>query len=298
MVPTMQKGKVVSGSPTVIVGGKAIATTDSPGVHVRLGAGTAGLDRHRRDGRLGGVDVSDEFIGRGWAFPLRTDATGGIAPGRAASSEIEESIRLILGTAPGERPDAARVRLPRSTTTCSPPADGETANAIAVEVRSALRRWEPRIDVEDVVVTFDARDADDLLYIDIRYAIRRTNDRRNLVFPFYVIPARSPTTSRSATWPCPSPTSTTAGSRTSSTTRSASSQQRCPEWTDHNVSDPGVTLIELFAWMTDQLVYRLNRVPDRHYVKFLELHRRVAVPADRGADRASRSGSPPRSRTS
>ncbi len=48
-------------------------------------------------------------------------------------------------------------------------------------------------------------------------------------------------------------------------------QQRCPEWTDHNVSDPGVTLIELFAWMTDQVVYRLNRVPDRHYVKFLEL---------------------------
>jgi predicted phage baseplate assembly protein len=48
-------------------------------------------------------------------------------------------------------------------------------------------------------------------------------------------------------------------------------QQRCPEWTDHNVSDPGVTLIETFAWMTDQLVYRLNRVPDRLYVKFLEL---------------------------
>jgi predicted phage baseplate assembly protein len=48
-------------------------------------------------------------------------------------------------------------------------------------------------------------------------------------------------------------------------------QQRCPEWTDHNVSDPGVTLIEAFAWMTDQLLYRLNRIPDRHYVKFLEL---------------------------
>lgn len=48
-------------------------------------------------------------------------------------------------------------------------------------------------------------------------------------------------------------------------------QQRCPEWTDHNVSDPGVTLIELFATMVDQVVYRLNRVPDRHYVKFLEL---------------------------
>jgi predicted phage baseplate assembly protein len=48
-------------------------------------------------------------------------------------------------------------------------------------------------------------------------------------------------------------------------------QERCPGWTDHNVSDPGVTLIEAFAWMTDLLLYRLNRVPDRLYVKFLDL---------------------------
>jgi predicted phage baseplate assembly protein len=48
-------------------------------------------------------------------------------------------------------------------------------------------------------------------------------------------------------------------------------QRRCETWTDHNVSDPGVTLIEAFAQMVDQLIYRLNRVPDRHYVKFLEL---------------------------
>lgn len=48
-------------------------------------------------------------------------------------------------------------------------------------------------------------------------------------------------------------------------------QQRCPEWTDHNVSDPGVTLIETFAFMVDQLLYRLNRVPDLHYLRFLEL---------------------------
>ncbi len=47
--------------------------------------------------------------------------------------------------------------------------------------------------------------------------------------------------------------------------------RRSPEWTDHNVSDPGVTLIELFAWMTDQLIYRLNRVPERQYVTFLDL---------------------------
>ncbi len=45
----------------------------------------------------------------------------------------------------------------------------------------------------------------------------------------------------------------------------------CKEWTDHNVSDPGVTLIELFAWMTDILLYRMNRVPDLHYIKFMEM---------------------------
>jgi predicted phage baseplate assembly protein len=44
-----------------------------------------------------------------------------------------------------------------------------------------------------------------------------------------------------------------------------------PEWTDHNLSDPGITLIELFAWMTDIILYRLNRVPDKHFVKFMEL---------------------------
>jgi predicted phage baseplate assembly protein len=48
-------------------------------------------------------------------------------------------------------------------------------------------------------------------------------------------------------------------------------QQHCPEWTDHNVSDPGVTLIETFASMVDQLLYRLNRVPDLHYLRFLDL---------------------------
>src|SRR5512142_33379 len=45
----------------------------------------------------------------------------------------------------------------------------------------------------------------------------------------------------------------------------------CPEWTDHNVSDPGVTLIELFAWMTEQYLYRLNQVPDKNFVAFLNL---------------------------
>jgi len=45
----------------------------------------------------------------------------------------------------------------------------------------------------------------------------------------------------------------------------------CPEWTDYNLSDPGITLIELFAWMTELLTYRLNRVPEKTHIKFLEL---------------------------
>ncbi len=45
----------------------------------------------------------------------------------------------------------------------------------------------------------------------------------------------------------------------------------CPEWTDHNVSDPGVAMIELFAWMTEMILYRLNQVPDLHYTRFLDL---------------------------
>jgi predicted phage baseplate assembly protein len=48
-------------------------------------------------------------------------------------------------------------------------------------------------------------------------------------------------------------------------------QRSCPEWTEHNVSDPGITLIELFAWMTEMLVYRVNRVPDKLHVALLEL---------------------------
>jgi hypothetical protein len=129
--------------------------------------------------------VNEEFIGRGWAFPLRVDATGGIAlVGR--EQEIEESIRLILGTSPGERPMRPEFGC-RIHEYLFSSADSETAGAIAREVRGALQRWEPRIDVADVNVTFDAREAT-LLYINVGYTIKATNDRRNLVFPFYVIP--------------------------------------------------------------------------------------------------------------
>jgi phage baseplate assembly protein W len=133
--------------------------------------------------------VSEEFVGRGWAFPLRTDATGGIAM-VSREREIEEAIRLILGTSPGERPMRPEFGC-RIHEFVFASADGATASLVASEVNRALAQWEPRINVEDVAVSFDATDIG-VLYIDIRYSIKATNDRRNLVFPFYVIPGEGP----------------------------------------------------------------------------------------------------------
>src|SRR6476660_3071579 len=44
-----------------------------------------------------------------------------------------------------------------------------------------------------------------------------------------------------------------------------------PEWTDFNESDPGMTLVELFAWLTEMMLYQMNKVPERNYIKFLQL---------------------------
>lgn len=44
-----------------------------------------------------------------------------------------------------------------------------------------------------------------------------------------------------------------------------------PEWTDFNESDPGITLIELFSWLSEMMLYQMNRIPDRNYIKFLKL---------------------------
>jgi uncharacterized protein len=139
--------------------------------------------------------VAEQFIGNGWAFPLRVDATGGIAlVGR--EREIAEAIRLILATAPGERPMRPEFGCGVHDYVFAP-ADENTAGRMAFEVRRALDRWEPRIDVADVVVGFDSEDAG-VLYIDVRYTIRGTNDPRNLVFPFYVIPSHDDPAEESA----------------------------------------------------------------------------------------------------
>lgn len=126
-----------------------------------------------------------DFIGAGWAFPLRTDPTGGIALVRG-EREVVESIRLILGTTPGERPARPEFGCAIQELVFAP-ADAATAGQIAYQVRLALERWEPRIVLDDVLVDF-TNAGEGTLFIDIRYRLRGDNDPRNLVFPFYVIP--------------------------------------------------------------------------------------------------------------
>jgi uncharacterized protein len=130
-----------------------------------------------------------DFIGKGWAFPIRTDATGSIAL-VSGDREISESIRLILATAPGERPMRPEFGCAIHDLVFAP-ADAATAGEIAYAVRVALEQWEPRITLDDVIVDFAASE-NGTLYIDIKYRLRDTNDPRNLVFPFYVIPTHDP----------------------------------------------------------------------------------------------------------
>jgi phage baseplate assembly protein W len=135
-------------------------------------------------------DASD-FIGRGIMFPLRVDQSGSIAM-TSGSADLSSSIRMVLATAPGER-------LMRPRFGCAiwdllfEPINANTMGLMAVAVREALGQWEPRIDVVDVVVVPDAT-SDGRVHIEIDYRVKATNDRRNLVYPFYVIPREEEST--------------------------------------------------------------------------------------------------------
>lgn len=126
-----------------------------------------------------------DFVGSGWAWPGGVDSTGGIAL-VAGDTELTQAMRLILGTAPGERPMRPEFGCGVHDLVFDP-SDGTLAGLVAHEVRAALLRWEPRVDVTDVDVTFDP-ERPGVAYIDVSYVVRSTNDRRNLVVPFYSIP--------------------------------------------------------------------------------------------------------------
>jgi phage baseplate assembly protein W len=135
------------------------------------------------------ADPQTSFLGRGWAFPVRRDASGDVA--RAGAEDlVAQSIWLILATAPGERvqrPDFGcgmheLVFAPNTAT---------TAGRVADAVRDALVRFEPRIDVLDVRTSTPAG-RPTVLLIEIDYRIRTTNNRFNLVYPFYLQGAGGP----------------------------------------------------------------------------------------------------------
>lgn len=132
--------------------------------------------------------MAGTFIGSGWAFPLRSSASGRVALVNG-DDELNEAIRLILGTAKGERPMRPEFGCGIHDLVFGS-ADSETAARVAYEVRSSLVRWEPRIEVLGVDVSFDDNEPA-VMYIDISYTPASFNDPRNLVFPFYIIPEES-----------------------------------------------------------------------------------------------------------
>jgi len=130
--------------------------------------------------------MAEQFIGSGWAFPLRADASGSVALA-SGQREIEQAIRLVLATAPGERPMRPEFGCAIHDLVFAP-VNEATAGRIRYEVRRSLDRWEPRIEVAEVNVLED-NDDDGVVLIDVKYSTRGTNSPRNLVFPFYTIPS-------------------------------------------------------------------------------------------------------------
>jgi uncharacterized protein len=130
-----------------------------------------------------------DFLGSGLAFPLRTDTRGGVALVHA-DEDVRQAIVLILGTTPGERPMRPEFGC-RLEEFVFDGVDAYTIGRMRDEVLSALERWEPRVDVLDVRFDLSEFDAGRLL-LDIDYVLRSSNDVRNLVYPFYVIPAEEP----------------------------------------------------------------------------------------------------------
>lgn len=124
-----------------------------------------------------------DFLGAGWTSPVRLDKDGGIV--LADPDEVvRQSIWMILSTAPGER-------LMRPDFGCGlqeqvfSPNSAATIGQIVNDVRRSLITWEPRIDVLDVDSIPDDTQPNCLL-IQINYRVRTTNNRFNLVYPFYL----------------------------------------------------------------------------------------------------------------
>ena len=128
-----------------------------------------------------------EFLGIGWRFPLQVTPDGRIAQARY-ETRIEESIVLILSTAPGERPMLPDFVCGIHDFTFAPNDSGTVALIVHL-VRQALTRYERRIDLIDVEAE-SSPEAPNLLLIRVNYRIRATNAIGNLVYPYYIKESR------------------------------------------------------------------------------------------------------------
>ena len=125
-----------------------------------------------------------EYLGQGLAFPLRMNARGELALA-SPDRDIEEAIRIILGTQPGERvmrPDFGC----RAHELLFEPMHAGTETLMQQYVAEALDMWEPRIDVLGVNVYVD-REMDGALWAEITYVIKATHDERSIVYPFFLV---------------------------------------------------------------------------------------------------------------
>ncbi|MGH8962013.1 MAG: GPW/gp25 family protein [Jatrophihabitantaceae bacterium] len=128
------------------------------------------------------------FVGRGFSWPMTVDHTGSIKLTDGVP-DLDRSIQLVLMTAPGERVMRPQFGC-RIWDLLFEPVTANLLGLIAEAVREALAQWEPRIEVQQVLPIPDERDGG-LVRVGVDYLVRATNDRRNLVFPFYVIPHES-----------------------------------------------------------------------------------------------------------
>lgn len=126
-----------------------------------------------------------DIIGSGWAYPASIAPDGRVALA-GGHTDVEEAIRIILGTVQGERPMRPEFGCGVHDLVFDP-LDAGTATRAEIAVRQALDRWEPRIEVTDVAFGLDDEDTG-VLYLDVRYRVRTTDEPRNLVFPFYSLP--------------------------------------------------------------------------------------------------------------
>ena len=129
--------------------------------------------------------MKTDIVGTGWQFPPRLGRHGGMGL-VSGETEIEQSILIILRTAPGQRVMRPEFGCELHSLVFMPN-NAATASRVKRLVRLALGRWEPRINVLDVQVNADPDNRARLL-VEIQYRIKATHDRRSLVYPFYLIP--------------------------------------------------------------------------------------------------------------